>query len=929
MVGRSRRAAAEAAPPSSDRRAGDASRRPRSRHSPGRRFSPSSWNLGTVAAQVFLLQVIVVLVLVAAAAGALVLQGRYDGEDTARVRSLATAEAFAHAPGTLRALQSPDPTAMLQPATVQAQAGSGVDFISVLDKAGIRVSDTEPRLIGTYAQGVERATAGETFTERFHGEPSDAVRAVVPVLDGSRRVVGVVSAGIQVENLGHLLDQQVPMVLGSAALALVLATAGTALVTRRLRRQTHGLGPAEMTRMYEHHDAVLHAVREGVLILDGDGRLLLANDEARRLLNLPEDADQRHVTELGLGPELTGLLASGEAVSDAVHPVGDRLLAVNSRRTAPYGGAPGLVASFRDTTELRALTGRAEVARGRLTLLYEAGVRIGTTLDVRRTAQELAEVAVPGLADVVTVELLEAVLHGEEPTGALNRMRRTALRGTGAGQPLQPVGDLIQFVVADTPMVAALSQGKAVLVPDLHAAQDWRAQDPEGARQVLDSGVHSLITVPLRARGVVLGMVNFWRGAGSPRFEDEDVSVAEELGARAAVAIDNARRYTREHAMAVTLQRSLLPRDLPEQDALEVAWRYLPAQSGVGGDWFDVIPLPGFRVALVVGDVVGHGLHAAVTMGRLRTAVLNFSSLDLPPEELLGHLDEMVMRLDTQMESGDGEGAQVTGATCLYAIYDPVGGRCTLSRAGHGVPAVVDPGGRVTFPELPLSPPLGVGGHPFESGELDLPEGSRLVLFTDGLVEDRRRDIDEGLRLLAAAVGHPGLTPEDTCRSLMRAMLPEHPSDDVAVLVARTRLLDPSRVAVWEVPFDAMAVSRVRTEVSERLREWGVEDASFAMELILSELLTNAIRYGAPPVRVRMLLGRTLVCEVSDGSNTSPRLRRAATTDEGGRGLFLVSQFAERWGTRYVARGKVIWAEQSLGPLPEPDPMLLLDEMAW
>ncbi|MFF8596888.1 SpoIIE family protein phosphatase [Streptomyces sp. NPDC015220] len=929
MVGRSRRSRSRAAPPSNGRRAGDASRPPGPRRSAGRRLTPSSWNLGTVAAQVFLLQVVVVLVLVAAAATALVLQGRYDGENSARVRSLAAAEAFAHAPGTMRALQSPHPTPLLQPATVEAQVGSGVDFITVLNKDGVRLSDTQPRLIGTKSQGVERAAAGETFTERFHGAPSDAVRAVVPVLDPSRRVIGIVSAGIQVENLGRLVDKQVPMVLGSAALALTLATGGTALVTRRLRRQTHGLGPAEMTRMYEHHDAVLHAVREGVLILDGDGRLLLANDEARRLLSLPEDADRRHVNELGLAPGLARVLESGEATSDEVFPAGDRLLAVNTRRTAPYGGTPGLVASFRDTTELRALSGRAEVARGRLTLLYEAGVRIGTTLDVRRTAQELADVAVPELADVVTVELLDTVLHGEEPTGAMNRMRRIALRSSQETHPLQPVGDLIQFVVADTPMVAALRRGKAVLVPDLHTAEDWRAQDPDGARRVLDSGVHSLITVPLRAREVVLGMVNFWRVAGTPRFEEEDVAVAEELGARAAVAIDNARRYSREHAMAVTLQRSLLPRDLPDQDALEMAWRYLPAQSGVGGDWFDVIPLPGFRVALVVGDVVGHGLHAAVTMGRLRTAVLNFSSLDLPPDELLGHLDEMVTRLDTQTEDSDGEGSLVTGATCLYAIYDPVSGHCALSRAGHGVPAVVDPLGRVTYPDLPLSPPLGVGGHPFESGELDLPEGSRLILFTDGLVEDRRRDIDEGLERLASAVAHPDQTPEETCRALMETMLPEHPSDDVALLVARTRLFDPSCVGAWDVPFDVMAVPRVRTEVSRQLREWGLEESSFATELILSELLTNAIRYGAPPVRVRVLLGRTLVCEVSDGSNTSPRLRRAATTDEGGRGLFLVSQFAERWGTRYVANGKVIWAEQSLGRAPEPDPSLLLDEMAW
>ncbi|MFB7594698.1 SpoIIE family protein phosphatase [Streptomyces sp. NPDC056160] len=926
MIGRSRRSRSKAAAPRGGRRSADPSRRPGPPPSPGRRRS-SPWGPGTLAAQVFLLQVIVVLVLVAAAAAALVLQGRYDGENDARKRSLAAAEAFAHAPGTALALKAPDPTKLLQTPVLQAQAGAGIDFISVLDVHGVRLADTQPRLVGTKAMDVSRAISGETFTDTFHGKPADAVRAVVPVMDASRRVVGVVSAGIQVENLGHLLDQQVPMVLGSAALALALATAGTALVSRRLRRQTHGLGPAEMTRMYEHHDAVLHAVREGVLIVGADGRLLLANDEARRLLALPADADQRHVTELGLAPELTRVLVAGEVVSDEVCPAGERLLAVNTRRTAPYADAPGLVASFRDTTELRALSGRAEVARGRLTLLYEAGVRIGTTLDVRRTAEELADVAVDRLADVVTVELLEAVLHGEEPTGAVHRMRRTALRGSR--HPLQPVGDLIRFVVADTPMVAALRRGKAVLVPDLRAAEDWRAQDPQGARRVLASGIHSLIAVPLRARGVVLGMVNFWRGAGSPRFEEEDVAVAEELGARAAVAIDNARRYSREHAMAVTLQRSLLPRDLPEQDALEVAWRYRPAQSGVGGDWFDVIPLPGFRTALVVGDVVGHGLHAAVTMGRLRTAVLNFSSLDLPPDELLGHLDEMVARLDTPAEGADGEGSLVTGATCLYVIYDPVGGHCTFSRAGHVTPALVDPVGRVTFPDLPLSPPLGVGGHPFETGELVLSEGSRIVLFTDGLVEDRRRDIDEGLTMLASAVGHPDQTPEDTCRALMETMLPEHPSDDVALLVARTRLLDPSRVAVWDVPFDVSAVSRVRTEVSRRLLDWELEESVFATELILSELLTNAIRYGAPPVRVRILLGSTLVCEVSDGSNTSPRLRRAATTDEGGRGLFLVSQFADRWGTRYVANGKVIWAEQSPGGARQPDPSALLDQLAW
>ncbi|MER6026196.1 SpoIIE family protein phosphatase [Streptomyces sp. NPDC001851] len=883
----------------------------------------------TLAAQVFLLQALVVLVLVAVAAAALVVQGRYDGERNARNRSLAAAEAFAHAPGTASALLSPDPTARLQAAAEQARKGSGVDFISVLDKHGVRLTDPDPALIGTKAQGVGRAAAGETFTETFHGRPADAVRAVVPVMDPSRRVVGMVSAGIEYATLGHVLNEQLPMLLGAAAAALALATVGTALVSRRLRRQTRGLGPAEMTRMYEHHDAVLHAVREGVLIVGGDGRLLLSNDEARRLLGLPEDVEQRPVSDLDLAPALKRLLLSGQAASDEVVPAGDRLLAVNIRLTAPFGEVPGLVATFRDTTELTALSGQAEVARGRLSFLYEAGVRIGTTLDVRRTAEELSEVAVPRLADFVTVELLESVLRGDEPTGAVHRMRRTALSEARTGHPLQPVGDVIRFVMADTPMVAALNRGKAVLVPDLRTAEDWRAQDPQGARQALDYGIQSLITVPVRARGVVLGMANFWRAADTPRFEEEDVAVAEELVARAAVAIDNARRYGREHAMAVTLQSSLLPRGLPEQDALDIASRYLPAESGVGGDWFDVIPLPGFRVALVVGDIVGHGLQAAVTMGRLRTAVLNFSSLDLAPDELLGHLDEMVTRLDAQTAHTDDDRAPLTGATCLYAVYDPVGGRCAFARAGHLAPAVVSPEGGVTFPELPLSPPLGVGGHPFEAGELDLVEGSRLVLFTDGLIENRGRDIDEGLEMLRAAIAHAGGTPEEICGALVETMLPEHPGDDVALLVAGTRLLAPSCVATWDVPFDVTAVSPIRDQVGRQLTDWGLEDQAFATELIVSELLTNAVRYGAPPVRVRMLLGRALVCEVSDGSNTSPRLRRAATTDEGGRGLFLVSQFADGWGTRYAAQGKVIWAERKLGRASVPDMSALFDDMAF
>ncbi|MEV6795282.1 SpoIIE family protein phosphatase [Streptomyces sp. NPDC051320] len=863
----------------------------------------------SVAGQVFVFQAVLVVLLVVAASVALFLEARTAGRRDAAHRSLAAAESFAHAPGLVAALRSPDPTAELQPLTVRAGRAAGVDFLDVMNTDGVRYTDPLPHLIGKRSSGdIARAAAGEAFTEVYQGTPSDAVRAIVPVKDSHGSVVGLVSSGINIANVSGVVNGQMPVLLGAAAVALVLATGGSALVSRRLRRQTHGLGPAEMTRMYDHHDAVLHAVKEGVLILGPDRRLLLANDEARRLLGLPPESEQRHVSELGLSPRTAGLLASGRVATDEVHPAGERLLAINVRGTRPEAGTAGTVATLRDTTELAALTGRAEAARGRLAFLYEAGVRIGTTLDVVRTAEELAQVATGSFADFVTVDLVDPVLEGEEPTDTGAALRRAAISGMRADHPLFPAGDVIRFSPASS-SATALSREEAVLEPALTESA-WHQADPEAIRSILEYGMHSLITVPLRARGVVLGLATFWRADDPRPFDEEDSSFAEELTARAAISVDNARRYTHEHALAVTLQRSLLPRVLPEQSALEVAYRYLPARAGVGGDWFDIIPLPGARVALVVGDVVGHGLHAAATMGRLRTAVHNFSSLDLPPDELLSHLDELVDRIDQEERARDGAG--ITGATCLYAIYDPVSGNCTMARAGHPGPALVLPDGSVEFPDAPAGLPLGLCIRPFESTDVQLPEGSRLVLFTDGLIEDRHRDIDTGLDLLARTLGSSGGSPEEICARVLESVLPPRPVDDVALLVARTRRLAAERIAEWDVPADPAAVARVRSEASRQLTTWGLEDLSFTAELILSELITNAIRYGAEPIRVRLLYNSRLICEVSDGSSTSPHLRYAATTDEGGRGLFLISQLAERWGTRYTPRGKIIWTEQSL-----------------
>ncbi|MFJ8146500.1 SpoIIE family protein phosphatase [Streptomyces sp. NPDC096048] len=864
----------------------------------------------SVAGQVFAMNVVIVLLLVVAAAIALVLQVRHDSTVEARNRSVAVAATLANSPGIREALRAPDPTELLQPRAEAVRKATGVDFVVVMNTDGIRYTHPKPDRIGKeFVGNIAPALAGETVTEEIEGTIGPLVQAVVPVEAPDGTVVGLVSAGITTENVGGAADRQLPLVLIVAGVGLALATAGTALVSRRLLRQTHGLGPHEMTRMYEHHDAVLHSVREGVLIAGGEGRLLLANDEAQRLLDLPDDAEGRHVLDLGLPDDTAELLASGRVATDEVHLVKDRLLAVNQRPTDVRGGPAGSVATLRDSTELRALSGRAETARERLDILYAAGVGIGTSLDVTRTAEELAELAVPRFADYVSVDLFDTVLAGGQP-GGVTPLRRAALGGIREEVPLYPVGRQIRFVTS-SPQGRSLQTGRPVLEPRLGEARGWQAQDLERSAQVVEYGVHSLITAPLRAGTLVLGVVSFWRSEKPEPFDEDELVLAEELVARAAVSIDNARRYTREHSMAVTLQRSLLPRRMPEQNALDIAYRYLPAQAGVGGDWFDVLPLSGARVALVVGDVVGHGLHAAATMGRLRTAVHNFTALDLPPDELLGLLDELVGRID-QDEADDGT-APVTGATCLYAIYDPVSSTCVIARAGHPPPALIRPDGGVEFPEVPAGPPLGLGGLPFETTELRLAEGSRLVLYTDGLVEDREHDIDVGLEHLRQALETAGESPEETCRTVLDARLPDRPGDDIALLVARTHALGPDRVAEWQVPNDPAAVGEVRAQVTRRLAEWGLDELAFTTELILSELVTNAIRYGGETVHVRVLRDRSLVCEVFDSSSTSPHLRYAAMTDEGGRGLFLVAQLAERWGTRYTPGGKVIWAEQ---PVP-------------
>lgn len=557
---------------------------------------------------------------------------------------------------------------------------------------------------------------------------------------------------------------------------------------------------------------------------------------------------------------------------------------------------------------------RDRLLQRRLALTDRASKRIGTTLDISRTAEELTEVCTEDFADLVTVDLFDSALDetGTGPPEALTQ-RRVAQRSVldDCPESLLRVGETHTYPDDSAP-VRALTTGRSVLH---HIAgtemPPWAAPSESHGRVLRGLGLHSVLLVPLHARGETLGLVQFVRHRTSAPFDDDDLLLAQEIASRAAVSIDNARRYTHERSTALALQQTLLPRNTVRHSAVETASRYLPAGSraGVGGDWYDVIPLSGARVALVVGDVVGHGLHAAATMGRLRTAVRAFADIDLMPDELLTHLDDVVIRMQREESPDEGE----TSATCLYAIYDPVSRRCSLASAGHVPPTVVTPSKiSEALPEVPIGPPLGLGGLPFETAEFELPEDSLLVLHTDGLIAGRTRDVDQGLATLRDVLTSAPDSLEETCDRLLAALLPGRPADDVALLVARTHALDPDHVATMDLPSDPAAVSGARRFASDVLANWELEELAFTTELVVSELVTNAIRYGKSPVQLRLILQSTLTCEVSDASSTAPHLRRARTFDEGGRGLLLVAQCAERWGTRHGREGKVIWAEQAL-----------------
>ncbi|BCL22790.1 SpoIIE family protein phosphatase [Streptomyces tuirus] len=680
----------------------------------------------------------------------------------------------------------------------------------------------------------------------------------------------------------------------------------------------------------------------GFLLIDPDLRVRRVNQRFASIFGgTPDDHHGKGVHDYlqrgeaeRVAATLRRVLETGSSITD-MHVTGfvpgsdeRRHWSVNLYRVHSGSGRPiGIAWLGIDITARRAAAREAAAARRNLALLNEAGARIGNSLDLETTARQLLDVVVPGFCDLATVDLYQGLLAGDEtPPGLADgsaELRRVAFASAVSDAPFTGTG---------VPVAVGAVHHYPFNSPCADALRTARPQTVPGE----DGGlVQSTLAVPMVAHDTVVGLAQFARTKGSEPFGDRDRDLAVELAARAAVCIDNARLYRREHERALILQRSLLPPGDPEASGLDIACRYLPGNvntgrpSEVGGDWFDVIELPGHRTALVVGDVMGRGLRAAVAMGELRTAVRTLAQLDLEPAEVLSQLDEIARGLGAPggvqqatraaRRPREADLSEVYLATCVYAVYDSVTRRCTFANAGHLPPVLVEPGEQALMLDVPPGMPLGVGGEPFEEVEVELPEGALLALYTDGLVESRDHPLDEGLQAFVSALADPAQPLEDVCDHVLNTLDTHHGEDDIALLMARVQGLPTESVGDWTLPREPRSVGRAREYARAQLLAWDMEPLVDTTELLVSELVTNALRYGEGEIRLRLLLDRTLVCEVWDSGLVQPRRRRARDTDEGGRGLQLVGLLSAAWGSRRTPRGKTVWFEL---PLPGGDTSL-------
>ncbi|WP_329567286.1 SpoIIE family protein phosphatase [Streptomyces sp. NBC_01361] len=707
------------------------------------------------------------------------------------------------------------------------------------------------------------------------------------------------------------------------------------LVMRPVTLSDGGLGWVfNLLRSEEGGDAREHALLKalftqspiGMQVLDPDLRVLRVNTAAsgmagfdhaytlgRRLIDVfrlsdPEEslAMVRHV--LATGEPALDRLVRVRPPSDPDH---EHVYSVSVFRLQDADGRVlGLSAAEVDVTVRERALARARV-------LNDVRNHVGTSLALDATCTELVDVLVPAFADAAVVDLLDPVVRGDDPPSApvgpdvpLRRMSVASAdrqqNSTGAG-------------TAPFRFPAAWLQSLTDLRPQLimYHPDDDLATDPRSSRSPRAPASHSAIVTPLTLRDRVYGTLSLYRAPDRDLFVDEDLDLALEVASRTSLHIDNARRYTREHTVALALQRRLLPQRPEPLAAVESAQFHQSVD--VGGGWFDLFPLSGARTALTVGRVSGTGIQAAMAMGQLRTAIRTLAALDLEPDELLARLDDTVVRLAderTDLPPGDPLRSQKLTADCLYGVYDPLSKSCVIAVAGGPRPVIAYPDGTTETADIPVAPPLGCGEKaPFASTRLDLPEGSVIALCTDAFLsmgEAGRKAGQDRLRQILADSGRP---LGDLRDEAVRTVPAPSPGTDAVLLLVRTHTLDPSLVATWELQVDPAAVATLRARTRRQLAEWNLDELSLTTELIVSELATNAVRYGTPPITLRLIKGRMLTVEVSDSSPVSPHLRHAQTSDEGGRGLFICAELARSWGVRFSDGSKTIWTEQEL---PQP-----------
>ncbi|WP_330177476.1 SpoIIE family protein phosphatase [Streptomyces sp. NBC_01498] len=728
----------------------------------------------------------------------------------------------------------------------------------------------------------------------------------------SRDIVGV-PAGVALDRLlGRLTDANGSP--GPAAL-LLSACRDRAETVVSLRGTAPSLHAAQVEAAFD--SSAFERSTAGLEVYDTDLSVLRANAAALAMRGRPAARVLRHrVGNLGsrvpLAPFLRKVLDGDETAAQGRidghdgHG-GSRVFAVTAFQLRDEREVIGAGAVIHDVTE----QDRAERAAR---LLRRAHQEIGTRLDAPRTARELATVATRDFADAVSVDLVDAVLHGGEaplpPVGTDVVLRRAAFEAPGGLRATHAVGEMSYYASA-TPYSQVFTDLTPRLLDPTTSPSDWLMHDAARAGALRDAGIHSMIVAPLSSHGRVLGLVGFYRGPRHPvPFEEADVSLAEQVSARASVHIENARTYAREHTMAVTLRRNLLPRTFPDLSAVTTAHFCAPdVQDKV---WFDVIALSGARVGLAIGEVPQQGLDAAVATGQYRTALDTLAALDLPPDELLAHLDDATGQFLSRHGGPPGANAPPAedSPRCLYAVYDPVTGELSAASAGWPAPLLTTPDGEVAPVDLPIGPPLGRGAS-YELARRTVPPESVLTLCSHAF-PDTGIDLEERVALLRRSAAEVGRDPKALCDSVVQGLLTRGSGEGAAMLAALTHRLPEDSVATWAGDQDPGVVAASRDRAGRQLEDWGLAAQVFTTEMVVSELVTNVIRHAGGNPLVRLIRDRALTVEVSDNTTTSPHLRHARAQDENGRGLMIIAALARRWGTRYTPSGKTIWVEQDL-----------------